>query len=141
MSQPAPKTRTVQLVPSGKTIRAVELAPGQLRALDLPPVQTYGILQFVPDPSGEKYIPRLRTWGPQVDLREDVLKSLGLGDISVRQVRRLAHAGFVRIAEVTPRKQLLDIQSLVDFITDTQTGEYWTPERRRAYSLACAAII
>jgi hypothetical protein len=132
--------KNVTLMPSGRTIRAVELSPGQFRAIDPIPCESYGIVKLVPDGQG-RFIPQIVSWGPQVELMPATLSRLGLGSVSVRLIRRLAHAGFIRVTEMSPRKHLLDLQSLVDFLTATQTGDYWTPERRRKFSLACAAIV
>ncbi len=48
-------------------------------------------------------------------------------------IYRLSHSGFVTGERQSPRKILIDVESLQAHLEAVREPEFWTPERRRRY--------
>jgi hypothetical protein len=137
---PEPTKRRVQLMPSGRQIDAVEIAPGEYIA-DLPPseIPVTAIVRMVRRPDGS-YLPQLKVCGPTMKLGEDTPQKLGLGPIKVRVLHRLARAGFFEVVALSPKLLLLDLTSFFAHLEAARDPEFWTDSRRARFAQAVAEI-
>lgn len=146
MSNPAAdilkKTSALINAHTGKVAatRLVEVAPGQWTAPAIDPadVPRFGIVRLMRQQDGS-YLPILKHYSQYIKITEGLPEALGYIGLSYTTLYRLCHAGFIKSSKPSPLVILIDILSLADHVEAARDPEFWTPERRRIWSDACAA--
>lgn len=135
------KTTTEVNLPSGKKIRAVEVAPGFLVA-DLPDGHECPIYGFISMESigDQKFVAKVKIWPALLRLSENATEVLGLGMMNPRILKRLAFAGFIETIQFTPGTTLLNLESFFRHLDAAKDPEFWTPARLELYKQATAAV-
>lgn len=121
--------------------RLVEIAPGQWAAGDIHPsdVPRYGLVRLMRQTDGS-YIPVLKQHSQYVRMSHDLPEQLGLKGLSPKTLYRIIAAGFVASSRPAPAVILVDLLSLSEHVEAARDPEFWTPEKRRRWSDACAEI-
>jgi hypothetical protein len=139
----APRTATLVNLATGQEAktRLIEVAPGQWTAPAIEPddVPRYGIVRMMRQTDG-RYLPVLKHYGQYVRMSRDLPEQLGFRGLSSMTLYRLCSAGFVCSSKPGPGVILVDVLSLAEHIEAARDPEFWTPERRKCWSDACASV-
>lgn len=107
-------------IPTSPPPRTV-LAPAPLTACNLVPNRDGSYRAIPQQPPSRKVL---------------VSEAAHLANCSTATIYRLYSSGFVTGERATPRKIVIDLESLRSYLETARDPDFWTAERRRKYSRA-----
>jgi hypothetical protein len=128
-----PQSRLRVAVIGARPGATVELAPGQrFAAVDAGDMPKICVAEMVPA-GGGTFKMMARVLPKEFTNSNRNLRLLGI-PLSVDTMQRLIKTGFIQGHQETPQLYVFNYDSYLEFKTQCQAGEFWTPERRKIYS-------
>lgn len=128
-------TDQVQLLGGKQKLTRIEVAPGVRigqRIADHAP--KYGFVRLRRNADGT-LTPMLSTWGCHIPLTMDLGERLGI-HVDYRTFKALIGGGFIRAKKLSPRRTLIEVESLHHHLLECEDPEFWTEERIARYQAA-----
>lgn len=119
----------------------VQIAPGQWAVGNIHPddVHRYGLVRMMRQTDG-RYIPVLKQYTQYIRVTRELPEQLGLKGLSPKTLYRIIAAGFVASSRPAPNVILVNLFSLAEHVENARDPEFWTREKRKRWSDACAEI-